>query len=239
MNHFIRSEQRKISKVDVHTMILVTAATQFELQPLQEMNQNASEQLDYLVTGVGPAETAFQLTACLAKMVELPELVINFGIAGAYFQKNQCDQPALLDVCLASSEVFGDLGVAMVDSILTFDESLGVQQGFELDDKLVAENRQILMDRDIRTFTGTFITVNSTSGTKERGRALQAQFGGLCENMEGASVVRCCHYFGIPVMEIRTISNMVEDRNSGAWKLKEAAMAAASAVHILLEGKLR
>lgn len=219
-------------------MILVTAATQIELQPLLDMLDNTSQELEYLVTGVGPAETAFQLTRCLANMDNLPKLVINYGVAGAYFQKEQTIQPELLDICLASDEVFGDLGVVLEDSILTFNESLGVQQRFTLDEKLLSDARQILDGNKIKSYTGAFITVNGTSGTRKRGDALQAQFDGLCENMEGASVVRCCQSFGIPVLEVRSISNMVEDRNPALWKIKDAAVAAAHAVRILLEGKL-
>ena len=51
---------------------------------------------------------------------------------------------------------------------------------------------------------------------------LAEQFQGLCENMEGAAVARVCAGFNLPCLELRCISNFVEDRNTGHWKMKEA-----------------
>jgi futalosine hydrolase len=64
---------------------------------------------------------------------------------------------------------------------------------------------------------------------------LAARFGGLCENMEGAAVARVCAAFDLPCLELRSISNRVEDRDTGRWRLKEACAKAGAAVARVLE----
>ena len=48
--------------------------------------------------------------------------------------------------------------------------------------------------------------------------------------MEGAAVAHVAHLHGIPVGEVRGISNMVTNRDTGAWRLKEAALVAQEAL---------
>ena len=74
----------------------------------------------------------------------------------------------------------------------------------------------------LRVFSGPFVTVNGASGTAERGRFIKRRFKGICENMEGAAIARCCEMFALPMIEVRVVSNMVEDRPGEPWKLKEA-----------------
>ena len=81
---------------------------------------------------------------------------------------------------------------------------------------------------------GTFVTVSAVSGTRARGENLRQQWQGLCENMEGASVARVAEAFDLPFLEVRAISNMVEDRNPQDWRLEEACAVAADAASCLL-----
>ena len=75
-----------------------------------------------------------------------------------------------------------------------------------------------------------FVTVNTCTGTDAAARAIEARTGGAVENMEGAAVAHVAHLHGIPVGEVRGISNMVTNRDTGAWRLKEAALAAQEAL---------
>ena len=67
------------------------------------------------------------------------------------------------------------------------------------------------------------MTVSTCTGTDAAARAIEARTGGAVENMEGAAVAHVAHLHGIPVGEVRGISNIVTDRDTKAWRLKEAA----------------
>lgn len=213
-------------------MILVTVASQIEQAPLLTLLE-PSKDIHLLVTGVGPVETAFTLTRYLESLAIKPAMIINTGIAGAYVSDKPGEDAAMLDLCLAGSEVFGDFGVQLEDGYLYFDQAMAGEVQFDLDKKLNQRALTVLSAAAFHAIEGVFITVNSASGTGARGRILQRRWKGLCENMEGAAVARLCRYYQIPLLELRAVSNMVEDRDVSGWKIKEAAHKAALAVNIL------
>jgi futalosine hydrolase len=53
--------------------------------------------------------------------------------------------------------------------------------------------------------------------------------------MEGASVARVCSEYSLPLLELRCISNLVEDRDLSRWRLREACEKAAQAAVILIK----
>lgn len=218
-------------------MILVTVATQIEAEPfLPLVKENSSVQL--LITGVGPVETAFRLTRHLEKLDTQPEMIINTGVAGAYLGDGHRRKADLLDICLASREVFGDFGVQLEHDYLAFDPAMAGEIEFDLDQPLNDRCTAVLSAAGCVPVTGVFVTVNSASGTRQRGNVMQQRWNGLCENMEGAAVARVCRYYAIPVVELRAVSNMVEDRDLSGWKIKEAVQKAASAVTILCKAMI-
>ena len=202
-------------------MYLVCAATSFEMDAFAAAWQ-ADAPVVRLVSGIGVVETALKLTSFLHHQDDV-QGVINFGVAGAYMGRPYLAQPGLLDLCLARSEVLGDLGICLEDRVERFGAAgLVVADSFRLDPALLAKAEKILEHGGQSWYTGTFVTVSCASGTAARGALLARQYDGLCENMEGAAVARVCEEFGLPCLEIRCISNMVEDRNRDNWKLAEA-----------------
>lgn len=226
----------KISKVDVHTMILATAATQIEMDPFLKVVKESAIQCETVVTGVGPMETALQLTKYLA-ISERPGLVLNFGIAGAYLPDDPKEGAELLDICIATSEIFADFGIAMGDDILPLNQDMCGKIEYLLNKEKAILAESILTQAGYGVKSGVFLTVNSVSGTKVRGDSLYSAHQGLCENMEGAAVARVCEEFQILFVEVRCISNMVENRNVASWKIHEAISKAAK-VAALLSSKL-
>jgi futalosine hydrolase len=75
-----------------------------------------------------------------------------------------------------------------------------------------------------------FVTMTSCTGTDRDARAIEARTGGAVESMEGAAVAHVAHLHGVRVGEVRGISNIVTDRDTRAWRLKEAAAAAQEAL---------
>jgi futalosine hydrolase len=219
-------------------IVLMTAATNMEMQAFLDAIDAEGYQEDTchlvcrLITGIGPVETTLSLASILHKQPEI-DCVLNFGIAGAYLENNTSVQAGLLDICLADQEVFGDLGIQLVDKVEPFRGDLSVRDRFVLDSGLLATAGRILKDMNISYKQGTFITVNCASGTQRRGDQLGRQFRGLCENMEGAAVARVCEEFSLPCLEVRCISNMVEDRNRANWRLKEACAKAGRAAAVI------
>jgi len=207
-------------------MYLVTAATEYEMKPF--LAHCAPAGIPHLLTGIGPMETAVRLGAWLHRHGKNLAGVINFGVAGAYVQSGRQKGPGILDICVAEREVLGDLGVCLHDRIERFTAGeLKVPDTFAAEPDLVKKMRKFFLDEKIPCFPGTFVTVNCASGTASRGNMLARQFGGLCENMEGAAVARVCSEFNLPWLEIRCISNVVEDRDTSRWQLQQACVRSA------------
>ncbi len=66
---------------------------------------------------------------------------------------------------------------------------------------------------------GPFVTVSTASGTAVRGEELFRRFGGICENMEGGAAAQTALLYGVDCMEVRGVSNLVEDRDLSRWDI--------------------
>ena len=227
-------------------MILAVAATEFEMKPLAQflaMDKDISLQQGRalpcftLIAGVGPVETTLRLTRYLERRDPRIDKVLNFGVAGAYASANR--QPwgnaALLDLCLAEQESLGDFGVCFADHIEPLDENLGASAIFPLDQPHAAPGRRYPgTATGMACRCGNFVTVSAASATRERGAMLAARFQGMCENMEGAAAARVCAEFSLPLLEVRAVSNLVEDRDLSRWQMAEACSRAAGAAALLV-----
>lgn len=198
-------------------MYVIASATEMELKPVRAIG-GLFGGLDFLVTGIGPVESAIRLTAYLEK-TEVDGVIV-FGVGGAY---SDCGT-AILDICLAEMEYLGDFGVAFGDHIEYFtDELLGNQSYcFDLRNGLFQRASHLLQEMGLPFKQGHFVTVQACSGTEPRGMFLRDRFHAICENMEGASLARVCAIYGTDLLEIRCISNMVEDRDLRKWRIQEA-----------------
>lgn len=217
-------------------MILAVAATEIEMAPFVAALPAWAVCCRTLVSGVGPVETTLRLTRFLCANKEQFDMVIQFGVGGAYLLPDQSRQPQLLDICLAKQEVAGDFGICLGDAMEYLDSALAGEIVSTLDVALLQRCRAVFERLGTPCHPGVFITVNGISGTKIRGEMLQARWNGLCENMEGAAVVRVCREFSLPCAELRCISNYVEDREPSSWRLPEACQKAADTAIQLIQG---
>jgi futalosine hydrolase len=212
--------------------VLIVAATPLEAPRL------AAGGARVLVTGLGAVNTALALTRSIAGA--RPDLVIQTGVAGAYVPAGV----QVGSVVLANEEVYGDVGVITPDGWQPAD-AIGIPlvpatastparfNHFPLDPALVARAERVCGPLVART--GRFLTLAQCTGVRALGDELHARFDALCESMEGAAAAHVCAVFGVPFLEARGISNLVEDRNRAAWRLEEAAQAAHAAVRRLIE----
>ena len=186
--------------------------------------------------GMGKTNAAQALTALL----ETREVagVVGFGVGGAYHGSGL--EPG--DVAIATSEIYGDEGVAAPQGWLTTRE-IGIpllEQGalrnfneFPIAPPRLAAAVRALRAAGIVPVAGTFVTVSCCSGTAARGEELARRFGAICESMEGAAYAHVAALYEIPFLELRGISNLVEDRDLSRWRLSDAARAAANAIAVL------
>lgn len=193
------------------------------------------------VGGVGKTNAAAACAVMIERMQ--PGLVINTGCAGAYPGSGL----VVGDLAVASNEVFGDEGVLTAAGWLDMKElklpllARGNRRYYnELPlSRHAAEKGMLLADYcGIKLVRGNFVTVSACSGTACRGEELAGRYGGICENMEGAAVALTCLRYGVDCLEIRGISNMVDDRDMSAWDIPRAVEAAQRFVLKYLEGKV-
>ncbi len=191
------------------------------------------------LTGVGKVNVSHLLTAVVESVA--PGMVILFGCGGAYPGMGI----GVGDVVVACEEVYGDEGVCTPGGFLGLEgmnlpvietPTVTRYNRFPLDRDLVERAEAILSAEGFESVTGTFITVSCSSGKEERGKMLQRRFGGICENMEGAAAAHVCDLYGIPLLEIRGISNLVVDRDLQKWDIEFAAARCQEAVLALLRG---
>lgn len=180
--------------------------------------------LALLRTGVGPVNAAYALTRFLAE--HPARAVVACGVGGAYPGSGL--EPG--DVVCAESETYGDLGAESPAGFLDM-EALGFPV-IEGDPPLF---NRLPLDLFPAPRRAPFVTCATCTGTDERAAALAARTGGAVESMEGAAVVHVARLAGVPVGEVRGISNAVGDRDRGRWRLHEAAAAARAALVAWIE----
>ena len=64
--------------------------------------------------------------------------------------------------------------------------------------------------------------MSTVHGREQSIACVTERFSPQVESMEGAAFMYACLVHGLPFAQVRAISNVVERRNRGAWKLTEA-----------------
>ncbi len=177
------------------------------------------------VTGMGKINAASAVTALLEEGP--PALLINTGCAGSYAGTGL----AVGDLAVAGVEVLADEGVLTPDGWRALD-FIGIpsfQRGgsslfneFPLSMRYAEKAVHLAVALGLHVRRGKFLTVSTCSGTAARGAELLRLFGGVCENMEGAAVAQVALMYGVDCLEVRGISNMVEDRDLSIWDIPRA-----------------
>ena len=184
--------------------ILLVAATFAEITPFVEQYGLISGaevrigifQLKILVSGAGMVATAYALGKEIA--LQQPDLIINVGIAGAI-----SDALNIGDLVHITSEHQYGFGAENQGDFLSA-SALGLIQ--TSDEELHARPLPV-------AFTALVLAVSQLKNNVA---------GALTESMEGAAVFYAAHQAGIPVVEVRCISNKVEPRDRSAWDIPTA-----------------
>jgi futalosine hydrolase len=182
--------------------ILVIVASQLEADQLPSL-PNART----VVSGVGAVSAALATQAALLE--QAADLVLSVGIAGAYPNSGL----QIGDVLVSSSVVYA---------------GLGVQNGFRVEPLNFAGATQVLpvwekaqaFAQAAKLECGIIATLETVTTNVSKAEAIETQFDAKAEAMEGAGVAQAALRYGVPILELRAISNAVGDRQN--WHIKTA-----------------
>lgn len=226
---------------------LIVTATTFEIRPLlstipliKRFDERLSRYelknltIDVLIPGVGMMLTAFHLGKQLS--VQHYDLAINAGIAGT-FNKNI----PLGTVVNVTEDCISDLGAEDGPDFISIFE-LGLMDPDEYpyrDGRLINDSGIELHDRgsgigdrgseigDRVSLTRVIeklpkvkgITVNTVHGNlRGISRAIE-KYNADIESMEGAAFLYGCLACRVPCLQLRSISNIVEERDKSRWNV--------------------
>ncbi|MGW5849262.1 futalosine hydrolase [Streptomyces sp. NPDC055254] len=177
---------------------------------------------DVLVAGVGPAAAAAGTATALA--LAPYSLVVSAGIGGGF-------RPAapLGSLVVADAIVAADLGAETPDGFVGVSE-LGFGRTVHLPPAELAARAA----EATGALLAPVLTVSTVTGTADRAAALAARHPlAGAEAMEGFGVAEAAAAHGLPVLEIRAVSNAVGPRDRAAWRIGDALAALAGGFRAL------
>jgi futalosine hydrolase len=215
--------------------ILIVTATSMEIAPLAAVFHQTAERgakltshthgahdVDVLVTGVGMVPTAAWSAHVLAR--NSYDLALNFGVCGSF---DRALAPGT--VVHVVSDRIAELGAEDDDAFLTMDE-LNLPGDYEFVNAAPPVNPAL---QELPAVTA--ISVNTVHGNARSIAAVIARFHPQVESMEGAGFMCACQAARIPFAQVRAVSNIVEQRNRGAWQMAEAIGSLARTALAILE----
>lgn len=211
--------------------ILVTAAEQQELDRALrayaevEPNIKSDVEIDFRLTGIGATNACYCVTREIwsGRLENRPYgLVVNIGIAGSY----DLEKFPIASAAIISREYFGDLGFETGKGFADlFRCGIIGKDDFPYTDGALA--RQLLPYSHIEEALsgygeGVGVTIQCITGDTARTDELKRLYSPHIESMEGAAVYYAAMMEKVPVFELRTVSNVVGERDSKKWKTEEA-----------------
>lgn len=208
--------------------ILVMAAVEAEREAVLR-GLRGDPRFDVRVAGIGPVAAAARTARALAAGDY--GLVVSAGIAGGF--PGRADLESLV---VASEIIIADLGAETAGGFCSLDElGLGTNRILPAEG-LVHRVAGALLAAGLPVRTGPVLTVSTVTGTAESAAELAARVpGAAAEAMEGYGVAFAAQECGVPVLELRAISNPVGPRDRPAWRVEEALNVLEAASSVLAE----
>ena len=186
--------------------ILIVAATEGEISALRS---DLKPDVDLLVTGVGMVSTAVRCARALA--LTRYDLALNVGICGSF-------DPTLGpgSVVHVVRDHIAELGAEDDDEFVTI-------EAIQLPAEWTFVNSAPPPFSALRALPAVnAITVNTVHGNGRSIAAVLERFRPEVESMEGAAFMSACLISNVTFAQVRAVSNIVERRNRGAWRVAEA-----------------
>ncbi|MFD6417314.1 futalosine hydrolase [Streptomyces sp. NPDC060194] len=177
----------------------------------------AGAAVDVVAVGVGPAAAAARTALELGRRPY--GLVVSAGIGGGFAPHAPVGSLVVADAIVAA-----DLGAETAEGFVSV-TSLGF--GSVLHTPPAGLVRAFAAASGAAA--GPVLTVSTVTGSAERAAALRARHpGALAEAMEGFGVAEAAAAYGLPVLEVRAVSNPVGPRDREAWRIGDALAALTS-----------
>lgn len=157
---------------------------------------------DSFLTGVGIPLALAQTLAVAGRL--RPKRILNIGIAGTYPSSGL----QIGDIVIGQSEVYGDVGFGLPNAPGFRHIGESEWGAFYQTPLLLAQFTEFPA-----THLGNGCTVNTCTGTEAVGRLRETLFQAHFETMEGAAVAQAGQTLGIPICEIRAVSNFASVRD--------------------------
>ncbi len=216
--------------------ILLVAATELELKKVLEQLEGSTPNfsfqgavIDMLTTGVGMLATAYQLTKKLKE--ETYDLVLNIGICGAFDKKLELGEVVWIksDVAAEEGAEEGERWLSLADMGLRHTDDPPYSSG------AIQVELPAYLENKIDHKGVTAISVNRVLGSETSIQKMKEYHPADVESMEGAAVYYCCAMESVKVLQLRSVSNYVENRNKNNWKIELALSNLADATLNLLK----
>lgn len=219
--------------------VLVVAATELEIGALKSVKGIRSEDalffyddhlVEPLVTGPGTFATAYRLKKRLSEHGR-PHIAINIGIAGSYKK-----EPVIGSTVVVRSDLFGDTGIESdVGTINMFEAGLADPMDFPFNGGRLAGYSGV-KEKFIEGFTlADAITVNRVTTRKETIAWIEKKYNPAIETMEGAAFSYICAVEKINFLALRSVSNLVGERDKSLWNIPLAIENLALSLKILFD----
>jgi futalosine hydrolase len=193
----------------------------------------ADVRVDVLAAGVGPGAAGAGAGAALAGAAVVGEpydAVVSAGIGGGF-----APQAPVGSLVVARAIVAADLGAETPDGFLTAE-----QLGFGLTVHRPPADAAERLAKALNALYAPVLTVSTVTGTATRAAELTDRHPDAgAEAMEGFGVAEAAAAAGVPVFEVRAVSNTVGPRDRSAWRIGEALGALGAAFPLLVQTLVR
>ncbi|MER5312246.1 futalosine hydrolase [Streptomyces sp. NPDC002773] len=193
-----------------------------------------SGRIDVLVGGVGPAAVAASTGTALAYASLMDprhpyDLIVSAGIAGGFPSR-----APLGSVVVSAAVVAADLGAETPGGFLAVEELGFGRSAHPVPEALTGRIAAALAAGGLPHTVAPVLTVSTVTGTAGRAAELAERHpGAAAEAMEGFGVAEAAAGYGVPVVEIRAVSNAVGPRDRAAWRIGEALESLGHAFRLL------
>ncbi|AGN70847.1 futalosine hydrolase [Paenibacillus caseinilyticus] len=208
-------------------VLIITAVDAEREAVLRGLGRSA--RFEVIAAGVGPAAAAAGTAAALA--AGNYRLVVSAGIGGGF-----PGRAVVGSIVAATAIVAADLGAETPEGFRSVDELGFGSSRLAVDSARTARFAEALAAAGLPGASGPVLTVSTVTGSAATAGALAARVpGAAAEAMEGFGVATAAAQYGLPVMEVRAISNAVGPRDRAAWRIPEALKALKAASTLFLE----
>jgi len=206
--------------------LLIVSATSLEIKPLlNELGEGEKLQpfitrhtynnfrVDILITGVGMVPTAVYTSTVLAQHEY--DAVINAGICGSFDPKIPIGEVLnIISDCMPETGAEdGEHFLSLIDLKLIDQDDFPFSGGKLVNDSVFESSLILALPR----VSG--VTVNTVHGNEQNIRAFLNHNKADVESMEGAAFMYSCKVHKMRYLQVRSVSNNIEDRDLSKWDI--------------------